>query len=258
MSEVAAKDAIAALRRSHDELVAFVEGLGPDALEKQSGASEWTVADVASHLGSASEIGLNTLTAGKADPDAAAAVWDRWNAMSAVDKAANYVTAERALVEALEALDDDALTNKRVDLGFLPAPIDVAFLAGMRLSEVGLHTWDIEVAFDPTATVADHIVPFVLETLPMFAGFFAQAIGRTGRIAVETINPSRAYLLELRDDGATLSEGSTDDAQTHVTLPAEAFVRLTGGRLRPDHTPRSVIIEGDLRLDDLRRVFPGY
>lgn len=256
--EQGAKEAIAAFRRSHDELVTFIEKLEPEDLQKPSGASEWSVAQVLSHLGSAAEIGLDTFAAGKADSDAAPAVWDRWNAMSPSEQATNFVAAEGRLVEALEALDDDTLATRKIDLGFLPAPVDIAFVVKMRLSEVGLHRWDVEVAFDPAATVAGSIVPFVLENLPMFAGFFAKPTGTTGRVAFETSGPAGSYLLELRGDGATLSEGVDGPAGTRIGLPAEALLRLTGGRLGPDHTPPSVKVEGDLSLDDLRRTFPGY
>ena len=33
---------------------------------------------------------------------------------------------------------------------------------------------------------------------------------------------------------------------------------MAAGRLRPTHTPDTVTIEGELTLDDLRAVFPGY
>jgi hypothetical protein len=33
---------------------------------------------------------------------------------------------------------------------------------------------------------------------------------------------------------------------------------LAAGRLRAAHTPAGVAIEGELTLDDLRAVFPGY
>jgi uncharacterized protein (TIGR03083 family) len=254
----ATRDAISALRQSHDQLVTLVQGFGPGALGAPSGSSEWAVADVLGHLGSAAEIGRHTLTTGKADLDGAPAIWDRWNAMSPADKASNSLTAGEALVEAFESLDDDALANRKIDVGFLPAPIDVAFLAAMRLSEVGLHTWDIDVAFDPAATVTTVVVPFVLDQLPLFAGFFAKPTGSTGRIAIETTDPARTYVLELHEDGAALSEGQASDARTSVTLPAEALLRLTAGRLAPDHTPASVRAEGDLSLDDLRHTFPGY
>jgi uncharacterized protein (TIGR03083 family) len=255
-----AKGAVAAMRRSHDEMVKLVEGLDVKALNSPSAATEWTVASVLSHLGSAAEIGHNTLTSGKADMDAARSIWDRWDAMAPEEQAANFLAADTLQVEALEALDDDALASTTVDVGFLPAPIDIAFFVGMRLSEVGLHRWDIEVAFDPAATVADYIVPFVLRQLPAFAGFFAKPIGKTATVGFETSDPARQYRLELGTDGANLSEGDArgNDADTQVTLPAEAFVRLTSGRLDADHTPASVSADGALTLDDLRRIFPGY
>jgi uncharacterized protein (TIGR03083 family) len=253
-----ARDAISALRRSHDELVTIVEGLDPDGLARQSGATEWTVAQVLSHLGSAAEIGVNMLAVGKNDMAAAPAIWDRWNAMAPDDQAAGFVIADRRLVETLEALDDDALANRKLDLGFLPFPVDIAFYMGMRLGEVGLHRWDIEVVFDQGAAVAAYVVPFVLAQLPMFAGFFAKPTGQSGRIAIETTEPSHGYILELGEDGASLREGREDDAATRLALGGETFIRLTSGRLDPDHTPATVTVHGDLSLDDLRRLFPGY
>jgi hypothetical protein len=35
-------------------------------------------------------------------------------------------------------------------------------------------------------------------------------------------------------------------------------LRLIGGRLSPAHTPPGVEVIGDVTLDDLRAVFPGY
>jgi uncharacterized protein (TIGR03083 family) len=253
-----ARDAIAAFRRSHDELAALTQRLDSEGLRAQSGSSEWTVADVLSHLGSAAEIALGTLTEGKADRDAIPAIWDRWNAMSPEEKAAAFVASEGRLVQALEALDEEALRNETVDVGFLPQPISIAFLTSMRLSEVGLHRWDIDVGFDPAAQVPVYAVPFILDVLPNFATFFSKPIGRTGQVAVVTSNPDRSYVLELGEQNATLGEGNASDASARASMPAEAFVRLTGGRLAPEHTPPSVTVTGDLDLDDLRRAFPGY
>ena len=47
---------ISALRHSHDRLRASVEPLGPDQLTQRSYPSEWTIAQVLSHLGSQAEI----------------------------------------------------------------------------------------------------------------------------------------------------------------------------------------------------------
>jgi uncharacterized protein (TIGR03083 family) len=254
-----ATEAIAALRRSHDEMVTMVEGFSAGELAAQSGSSEWTVAAVLSHLGSAADIARNTILNRKADMAAAQSVWDRWNTMAPEAQAANFVVADQALVEAYESLGDVALAHDTVDLGFLPEPVGMDMVAAMRLSEVALHRWDIEVAFDSSATVAAYLVPPALRLLPVFAGFFAKPGAATGRVAVTTTNPARSYALELRSDGATLSEGGDGrPAGTSLAIPAEAFLRLAGGRLDPGHTPAEVTISGELSLDALRAAFPGY
>jgi uncharacterized protein (TIGR03083 family) len=254
-----ATEAIAALRRSHDEMATMVNGFSAKELAAQSGASEWTVAAVLSHLGSAAEIGRNTLVNRKADMAAAPSVWDRWNAMTPEVQAANFVVADRALVEAYESLSDWELANETIDVGFLPEPAGIDLVAAMRVSEVALHRWDIEVAFDPEATVTGYLVAPVLRLLPMFAPYFANLGAVAGRVHLSTINPARSYALELRPDGASLSEGGAGGGTgTHLAIPAEAFLRLIGGRLDPAHTPAEVIISGELSLDALRAAFPGY
>jgi uncharacterized protein (TIGR03083 family) len=263
-----AREAIRALHRAHDEAAQLVAGLGAEQLGAQSGSSEWSVAQVFSHLGSASEIALDTLRAGKGNPENNPKVWDRWNDMAPADQAANFVAYEASLVDALEALNDEELANKRLDLGFLPMPVNIGFFVGMRISEVALHRWDVDVAFDPSARLRDYLVPFVLERLPMFASYFAKPIGTTGTVAIETSEPSRSYRLELREDGTSMSEvheaasGSevheaAGSAATTVRMPAEALVRLTAGRFSPGEMPDSVIVEGSISLDELRRLFPG-
>ena len=47
---------ISALRHSHDRLQALVDPLGQDQLKQRSYASEWSIAQVLSHLGSGAEI----------------------------------------------------------------------------------------------------------------------------------------------------------------------------------------------------------
>lgn len=246
------------MRRSHDELAAQVAAMELPVLEGPSGCSEWTMAAVLSHLGSGAEIGLATLTSGKADMEGAQAIWDRWNAMSAAEQAAESVAADARLVEAYEALDDDALANRKLDLGFLPAPIDIGFAVAMRMSEVGMHRWDLDVVSNPAATVPGYLVPAALEVLTNFASFFAKPTGKSGTVAVEIREPDHRYVLELSDAAVSLAEAAAGDVTTTAKMPAEAFARLIAGRLDAEHTPASVAVEGDISLDDLRRTFPGY
>ena len=44
----------------------------------------------------------------------------------------------------------------------------------------------------------------------------------------------------------------------NLVAEPEELVRLLSGRLRPEHTPADVAVTGNVTLEDLRRVFPGY
>ena len=250
------RDNVNALRQSHDELVARVNSLTDDQLSAQSGATDWSVADVLSHMGSAAEIGLRTITEGEADRDAMPAVWDRWNAMSATEQRDGFLAADTAFVEAVEAFTDAELESRPIDTGFLPAPIPVGTLIGMRISEHALHSWDVRVAFDNDATLPDYVVAPILELLPTMAGFFAKPIGRDAEVVIVIERPTASYVLTLGQAPA-LRAGSADTTN-RASMTGEALVRLTAGRLRAGRTPASVTVEGDVSLDDLRRVFPGY
>src|ERR1700759_608091 len=106
---------IAALRTNHDQLADLVAAAGPDDLARTSGATEWTVADALSHLGSGSEIWLHMLRAaidGNTAPEVDNhSIWDRWNALSPEAQAASFVEHHGALVSALEGLDADHREN---------------------------------------------------------------------------------------------------------------------------------------------------
>src|SRR4051812_49137234 len=86
---------IAALRAHHDRLAGIVASLPDDALTGESGASQWRLCDVLSHLGSGAEIRLRTLRAAaeRVEPPAAdnQAIWDRWNAASPREQATGFV-----------------------------------------------------------------------------------------------------------------------------------------------------------------------
>jgi uncharacterized protein (TIGR03083 family) len=254
----AAREVIGAYRRSHDAISAQVESFREEDLLKASGATEWNVAKVLSHLGSSSEIAVSTLRSGAADPAASPAIWARWDAMVPEVQAAEFVSAEGELVAALEALDDESLGSKRIDMGFLPMPVNVATFVAMRLSEVGLHRWDVDVAFRPDAAVASYLVPILLHGIPPMVPMLARPKGLSGTIAFDVTDPVQTLTLHITEGDATMTEGGDEDASTVVCMPAESFVRLTSGRLRPENTPRSVQVEGEHLLDEIRRIFPGY
>ena len=249
---------IDALRRSHDRLRAVAAPLGVSQLEQRSYDSEWTIAQVLSHLGSQAEIfGLfldAALTGG--DPPGAEAfgpIWDQWNARRPQAQAADALQADQAVVERFESLDDGQLQGLR--LTAFGMDIDAAGLAGMRLGEHAVHTWDIAVALDPAATVAPDAVGLLVDNLGQLAARSGKAGGTPRRLRIVTTGPDRTFLLET---GETVTLTAAPDAAgplPEVRLPAEALLRLVYGRLDPAHTPP--VETRDAGLDELRKMFPG-
>jgi uncharacterized protein (TIGR03083 family) len=259
---------ISALRGNHDHLTGLVSGLDEEDLARQSGSSQWDVGHVLGHLGSGAEIALAGLQASIAGHEAPGQgftqlVWDRWNAMSAQDKAQEFLGANQRLVSAYENLDATTRQELQVKLAFLPFPADVALLSGMRLHEAALHGWDVRVAFDPDATLTVQEAAAILEQLSgpltFMLGFLAKPEVLNGiqtTLRVETTDPHRVLGLVL-GESVSLGEAPTDVGGV-LTSPAEALLRLIAGRLDEAHTPDTLTITGDVvTLEQLRRVFPG-
>ena len=256
---------IMALRTGHDELAALVSGMTPDDLTQPSAASEWDISQVLSHLGSGAEIAWAILEAALEGADNPGleyyrTVWVRWNAMAPTERAAGFLRANEAVLHRFETLDDSTEDQLRIDLGFLPHPVDVATAARLRLSEFALHTWDVKVAFDPAAVLAAEAVELLLDQLHILIGHLGHADALDGRattLAVHTTAPDRSFGLDLHDT-VTLVDAPQQPGGV-LSTPAEAWLRLTAGRLAPQHTPPTVqLVGGSLTLDDLRRVFPGF
>ena len=94
--------AIAALRVGHDRLAKHVGTLTDADLAGPSGASEWDLSQVISHLGSGAEINANTVRAalaGRPNPGSELnkAIWDRWDSSSRRERADGFVRANAAL-----------------------------------------------------------------------------------------------------------------------------------------------------------------
>jgi len=259
---------IAALRSNHDELAARVAEFDEQDLARQSGSSQWDVAQVLSHLGSGAEIGLASLQTGLAgrpgpDQDFNRSVWDRWNAMSPQEKAKGFLRAGEQLVTCFENLDAAARQELQIKMAFLPFPADIAVMSGMRLNEATLHSWDVRVAFDSRATLNAQETDAALEQLTgpinFMVGFLGQPEALSGTQAtlrVETTDPRRVLSLVL---GPTISlSDEPADSDDVLTTPAEALLRILGGRLDQAHTPETLTITSDVvTLDQLRRIFPG-
>jgi uncharacterized protein (TIGR03083 family) len=248
---------LSAWRTSQDILTAAVEPLGSEQLEQPSYDSEWSIAQVLSHIGSGAEIFDLLLSAGLTggEPpgqDDFAPIWERWNARDPQAQATDALALNKTLLERFESLDDVA--RERFRLKTWGMDLDLAGLASLRTGEQAVHTWDVVVMLDPSATVAPDAVELLVDTLERVAGR-AKADGKKRRVDVSTSSPERHFTLET-GDSVQLVAFEPDEYEAELRLPAEAFLRLLYGRLDPAHTP-PVEARG-VDLDELRAVFPGF
>jgi uncharacterized protein (TIGR03083 family) len=249
---------LAVLRANHDTLAALVPTLSEENLSAPSGATEWSVAQALSHLGSGAEIGRKPISraAGElVEAEDNQAIWARWDASSPADQAAEFVKQDEAYLETGEALNTEQRDSLMIDLGFLPEPVPLLVALGMRLNEVANHAWDVRVGVDPAATVdqesAELLVELFRGPLAFLLGFSAKAdaIKREVRLAI----PGGALKIT---DAVTMTDSVVHPTATFEG-PAEAVVRLLSGRLGPEHAA-GVTVTGNVTLDELRKVFPGY
>src|ERR1700757_2141033 len=132
---------IAALRSGHDSLAGLVSGYSDEQLAGPTGADEWDVSQVLSHLGSGAEIvqaGLQAALDGKPNPGTEfnKDVWARYDAASRRERLTWSLAANEAATRSYESLSEETRDSLKVDMGFLPAPVDVAAAATFRLSEL--------------------------------------------------------------------------------------------------------------------------
>ena len=249
---------IDALRHSHDALRATVEQLDEAGLRQQSYASDWSIAQVLSHLGSGAEIFGLFLDSGLegAEPpgrDAFQPIWQAWNERSPQEQATDALATDEILVKRLESLSADE--RDRIRLQLFGMDLDLTGLARMRLSEHAVHSWDVAVALDPAATVAADAVSLLIDALGPTAARSGKPSEQPLAVHVRTTDPAREFIIEAID-AVRLEPAEADGSLPHVQLPAEALVRLVYGRLDPAHTPP--VETSQLDLDKMRQIFPGF
>ena len=253
---------ISALRHSHNRLRASVEPLGPDQLTQRSYPSEWTIAQVLSHLGSQAEIFgliLEAGLAGREPPgrEAFPPIWDKWNARDPQAQATDALRADQATLERLESMD--AGERERLHLTLFGMDIDTTGFARLRLGEHAVHTWDVVVALDPVATLAPDAVDLLIDVVDQVAGRSAKPDGQQRTVRVSTSDPERQFILATGDT-VTLTPAGGDappeSGPSELRLPAEALIRLVYGRLDEAHTPPTETT--GVELDDLRQIFRGF
>jgi uncharacterized protein (TIGR03083 family) len=249
---------IAALRSEHDVLAGLVRTLTDEQLATTSGAAEWTVAQAVSHLGSGAEIGRAPIARAAGETVAAEdnpAIWARWDASAPRAQAEGFLEHNGRWLDTVEALTPEQRSSLTVDLGFLPEPVPLLTAVGLRLNEVANHSWDVRVAFDPAAGVADGSAAVLVDLLAGPVGFMLSFLAKPAELAnpASVAIPGGALVI---DDAVTVVDHLEAPSATFHG-PAEAFVRLVNGRLKAPYD-KGVTVEGGITLDDLRRVFPGF
>ncbi len=249
-------DELSALETSAARLSRIVDGLGADQVRQSAYPTEWTVADVLSHIGSGGVImrrGLEDTLAGR-PPDGSfnQGVWDEWNAKTPEDQAAEALAADAALVAALGEVTEAQRGAFSFSMG--PMTLDFAGFIALRLNEHVVHTWDVEVTFDDEAILPPEAAPVMIDRVGIIAGFAGRPPGTPATVRVATTEPHRRLAVVLTPDSVALQAGDSG-SDPDLALPTESFIRLIYGRLDPDHTPDG--IEGQT-LDQLRQVFPGF
>jgi uncharacterized protein (TIGR03083 family) len=249
-------NALQVLHDSVQHLKDLATAMDPEYYTSSAYPREWTIADTFSHLGSGAVIGQqnfeNSISDREPDPAFNSSVWDEWNAKLPADQVSDCLASDAAYLSVLEGATEEESGKFHMNLG--PFTFDFAGLVGLRLGEHVLHTWDVEVPFNPTATLSSEAASVILDNLAFVAARAAKPNGTVRDITVRTSDPVRFFTLALDGDSAELRETALDGA-VDLDIPAEAFVRLVYGRLDPGHTPTAVT--GDV-VELLREVYPGF
>jgi uncharacterized protein (TIGR03083 family) len=244
-----------ALRSSVARLRDAVAPMSDADLTGRAYPSGWSIADVLSHIGSGAVIlqrRLDDTLAGQTTPDDfAPGVWETWNAKDPAAKRDDALIADTELLARIEAVT----LEDRSSFVFAMGPMTFGFdeFIGLRLNEHAFHTWDIEVAGDPAATIPQQATELIVDNLELIARYTAKATGDATTITVATTAPARGFTIELQTESVTFLP-TNPMSPADIDLPAEAFARLVYGRLDPDHTPQGAH-RGALEV--LRRTFPG-
>ena len=256
---------ITALRSGYDSLADLVSGYSDKQLAGPTGADEWDVSQVLSHLGSGAEIAQNSLHAAlerKPGPGVEfnKTVWARYDGAGRRERLDWFLAANEGHTQSYESLSEETRTTLKIDMHYLPVPADVATAAFSRLSELALHSWDVHVGLDPAATITPEATQLLLPRTELLGGYLGKPDALNGKhalIAVTTTDPARELTLHLGEQ-VGVSAGAPEQSDGILTLPAEAWIRLLTGRLKPPYIPVGITTTGTADLDLLRRVFPAF
>lgn len=258
------EEIVTELRLEHDSLSSLVRELDAENLERPSYASEWTIAQVLSHLGSGAEINLSNVRAALVGTEAIAKdsypdLWKRWDGMSPVDQAIGFQRWHGELVAAFEETGWETLKDLEVPtaMGMLSG----GTVIGMRFREATVHAWDVAAALDRAATIRSAAAGILADQASEMMGRLADpsAASSLGLDAVSIVgrDPDRRFLLQLDPVVLRADAHPDDDRPGVLRLPTELFVRLIYGRVDEDDLGPTIDEHPEGLIERLRRVFKG-
>jgi len=212
-----------------------VSPLGAEEVERPAYPSEWSIAQVLSHLGSGAEIFRLYLASARTGAPAPefedfSEIWDVWNSKEPQDQTTEALAADAAFLDQLTAMSAAEQAQFSVDM--FNGQTDLPGFLRLRVGELAVHTWDVLVALDPSATLAPDASALILPGLGELVARAGERSDDEVAVRVTTTDPAATFELTIGPDGPRLDEAHTDSAtEATLSLPAEALVRLVYGRL---------------------------
>lgn len=252
------------LRVSHDRLVREVEAGGEAGLAEPSACTEWSVGRVVAHLGSGAEIAAMTLEAGRAGDEHGAGqeamqqVWQLYDTLDDRAATTRSISANAALLDALDTLTPSELETLAVP--FFTGPTPVSVFAAFRLAEHAVHIWDVAVVRDPAAELPAEAAYIILDAVvvPMVGRLASNQGPGDPAVALHLGDLDRRLVLEIEPTVSLREPRPGEEHDAHLDMSTSAFVRLVYGRLGPGRTPVSVVASEPAVLDRLRQMFRGF
>lgn len=249
---------IEALSHSYKRLCELVVGADLATLTSPSGCSEWTIAQLLSHLGSGAEIFSANLDGFVDDGvlptmERYEAIWAQWDALDPLAQARRWHEEDGSLIERLCNGRGELDGFEATLFGFYPA--DGAGFVRLRLGEHALHLLDVEVTAERHASILPDAVELLVTHFAHLAPFLArvgegEGAMRPPTLVVDTYEPSRRFRFAVTD---RLVVEASPGAPPDLTIPAEALIRVITGRTR-----LGAPIEHTAMLEALSSLFPGF
>lgn len=251
---------VSALGDAHERLALIVNDLSPDDMNFQSYEKDHTITQLLCHLGAGAETGLAAFRAAARglpppSPDVLNAIRKVWANRAPEHVASEVLAADEQYIRFLENMPDDELVALRIFLYI--RKVGIVPVVRPRLGELAIHAWDIETVYEPATLVAADAVDLLVRDLAELPPWFGKPQGRNFRVQVTTESPECHFVIDVNERVTVVSGKPAGAVDGHLIMPAEALVRLVFARLDPERTPEVEAV-GEVSLDDVRAIFPGY